>query len=137
MIRAVIDTNVLVSGLIAAAGNEALILLAIHQGLVQPCFSAAILEEYVDVLARPKFGFVVNDIDALLEMFRRNGELIHPEGPAPTLPDPDDAQFLHCAQMAGAEFVITGNNRHFPQDACDPIRVITAGELLDRITREI
>ena len=38
MIRAVIDANVLVSGLLAAAGNEALIILAIHQGFVYPCF---------------------------------------------------------------------------------------------------
>jgi hypothetical protein len=37
VIRAVIDTNVLVSGLLSPTGNEALILLAIHQGLVHPC----------------------------------------------------------------------------------------------------
>ena len=43
MIRAVIDTNVVVSGLLARAGNEALILLAIHQGLARPCFSEEIL----------------------------------------------------------------------------------------------
>jgi len=57
VIRAVIDTNVLVSGLLSPAGNEALILLAIHQGLVHPCFSEEILEEYAAVLARPKFAF--------------------------------------------------------------------------------
>lgn len=39
MIRAVIDTNVVISGLHSSVGNEALILLAIHQGLVVPCFS--------------------------------------------------------------------------------------------------
>jgi putative PIN family toxin of toxin-antitoxin system len=55
VIRAVIDTNVLVSGLLSPAGNEALILLAIHQGLMHPCFSEDILEEYAAVLARPKF----------------------------------------------------------------------------------
>jgi uncharacterized protein len=57
VIRAVIDTNVVVSGLLSPAGNEALILLAIHQGLVRPCFSEEILEEYAGVLARPKFAF--------------------------------------------------------------------------------
>ncbi len=44
MIRTVIDTNVLVSGLLSPAGNEALILPAIHQGLVHPCFSRDIIE---------------------------------------------------------------------------------------------
>jgi predicted nucleic acid-binding protein len=36
------DTNVLVSGLLSARGNEALIILAIHQALVHPCFSEEI-----------------------------------------------------------------------------------------------
>ena len=49
MIRAVVDTNVLVSALIAPAGNEALILLAIRQGLVKPSFSEEILMEYAEV----------------------------------------------------------------------------------------
>ncbi len=46
MIRAVIDTNVLVSALISRSGNEALLLLAVKQGLVRPCFSPAVLKEY-------------------------------------------------------------------------------------------
>jgi putative PIN family toxin of toxin-antitoxin system len=62
VIRAVIDTNVLVSGLLSPSGNEALILLAIHHGLVRPCCSEDILEEYAAVLARPKFAFPPEDI---------------------------------------------------------------------------
>jgi putative PIN family toxin of toxin-antitoxin system len=137
VIRAVIDTNVLVSGLLASAGNEAPIILAINQGLVHPCFSDDILEEYSEVLARPKFAFDADEIAALLAMLRGNGELIRPEGSAPALPDPDDSMFLHCAQAAAAEYIITGNKRHFPQNICGTVRVISAGEPLDRITREI
>ncbi len=73
MIRAVIDTNVVVSGLISPAGNEALILLAIHQGLVHPCFTEEILEEYAAVLARPKFAFAPDEIAAVLAMFSQAG----------------------------------------------------------------
>ena len=54
VIRAVIDTNVLVSGLLSPAGNEALIVLAVHQGMIRACVSEAILQEYAGVLARPK-----------------------------------------------------------------------------------
>jgi predicted nucleic acid-binding protein len=43
VIRAVIDTNVIVSALISPAGNEALIVLAIQQGLIQPSFLVEIL----------------------------------------------------------------------------------------------
>ncbi len=51
MIRAVLDTNLLVSALISPAGNEALILLAVRQGLVKASFSEEILQEYAEVLA--------------------------------------------------------------------------------------
>jgi putative PIN family toxin of toxin-antitoxin system len=51
VIHAVIDANVLVSAMISSAGNEALLLTAINQGLVMPYFSREILEEYSDVLS--------------------------------------------------------------------------------------
>jgi PIN domain len=76
VIRAVIDTNVLVSGLLAPAGNEALIILAIHHGFLHPCCLEAILAEYAEVLARPKSGFAQDEIDTVLAMLREKGELI-------------------------------------------------------------
>ena len=75
MIRAIIDTNVLVSGLISPAGNEALIVLAIHQGFVRPCLSEAIIAEYAAVLAHPKFAFPPEEIEALLAMLQSKGEI--------------------------------------------------------------
>lgn len=137
MIRAVIDTNVVVSGLLSPAGNEALIILAVARGLMRPCITAAIVEEYGEVLARPKFAFPPDDITAALAMFREKGEWIAPQGAAPTLPDRDDAKFLHCAAAAKAEYLVTGNKRHFPQEACGNVRVVSAGELLRRIALEI
>lgn len=137
MIRAVIDTNVLVSGLLSPAGNEALILLTVHQGFLRPCASAEIIAEYAEVLARPKFAFPPDEIAAIIAMFREKGELVIPQGSAPRLSDPDDAKFLHCAMTARAEYLVTGNKRHFPQAACGPVRVVGAGDLLDRIALEI
>jgi putative PIN family toxin of toxin-antitoxin system len=137
VIRAVIDTNVLVSGLLSPKGNEALIILAIHDGFVRPCFSAEVLTEYAEVLARPKFAFSPDEIAAVLAMLHDRGEIVVPHGPAPVLPDPKDAKFLHCAEAARAEHLVTGNKRHFPQALCGAVRVVNAGELLDRITLEI
>ncbi len=136
MIRAVIDTNVLVSGPLAPAGNEALVVLAIHHGLLRPCFSVEILHEYAEVLARPKFAFPSQEVAAALAMFHDRGELIVLEGPAPILTDPGDAKFVHCAEAARAEFIVTGNKRHLPP-VVGATRVVSAGELLDRITQEI
>ena len=133
MIRAVLDTNMLVSALISSTGNEALILLAVRQGLVKPLFSAEILQEYAEVLARPKFAFSQDEIEALIAMLRSQGEEVQDPAPLTSgLPDPGDDKFLACARAAGADFIVTGNKRHFPPRACGAIRVANAAELLDR-----
>ena len=61
----------LISGLISPTGNEALIVLAIHQGFVRPCLSEAIIAEYAAVLACPKFAFPLEEIEAVLAMLQR------------------------------------------------------------------
>jgi uncharacterized protein len=138
VIRAVIDTNVLVSGLLSPTGNEALILLAIHQGLVHPCFSEEILDEYAAVLARPKFAFPSDEIAAVLTMFRSRGELFQPDAcTAAVSTDPGDTKFLQCAEAALADYIVTGNKRHFPGGPYGVTDVVSAGALLDRITLEI
>ena len=134
MIRAVIDTNVLVSGLLSPTGNEALILLAVHQGLVQPCLTEAIIQEYAVVLARPKFSFPPEEIGALIAMFRNKAELFDADGSTVTSPDPGDTKILQCAEVARADFIVTGNKRHFPDTPYGPTYVVNAGELLDWIT---
>ena len=134
MIRAVIDTNVLVSALISPSGNEALIVLAVSQGLLTACVSREILQEYAEVLARPKFSFRQDEIGSLLQLLNSNGENTVPEPLSLTLPDPEDRKFLACAKTASADFIVTGNKRHFPQNICGEVEVLNASELLDRMT---
>jgi len=137
VIRAVIDTNVLVSAMISSAGNEALLVMAINQGLVTPCLSGEILEEYSGVLLRPRFGFPPDEVDALLEMLRRRGHLVSPVPLARTSPDPDDDMFIACALAGNADFLVTGNKKHFPQVGSLRGRVVNAAELLEFITLEL
>ena len=135
-IRAVIDTNVVVSGLLCPGGNEALILLSIHQGLVRPCFSEEILEEYAGVLARPKFAFPADEIAAMRAMFRDQGELGAPKASTAVSVDPGDTKFLQCAETAQADYLVTGNKRRFPEASYGMTRLVSANELLDWITLE-
>jgi uncharacterized protein len=131
VIRAAIDANVLVSGLLSPSGNEALILLAINQGLVRPCCSEDIIEEYAAVLARPVFAFPPEDIAAALAMFRDKGKFFLPDVSGPVSSDPADTKFLYCARA------VTGNKRDLPGASYGVTRVVNGGELLDRITFEI
>jgi uncharacterized protein len=89
------------------------------------------------VLPRPKFAFSSDEIAAVLAMFRNQGELFPPEVSAATSSDPGDTKFLQCAEAAQADYIVTGNKRHFPAGLYGVTRVVSAGELLDRITFEI
>jgi uncharacterized protein len=135
VIRAVVDTNVFVSALISPSGNEALIVQAIEQGLIKLYFSPELLEEYAEVLGRPKFAFPPDEIAALIDLVRSRGEqVLHPEPLTSPFPDPDDQKFLACAITAAADFIVTGNKRDFPPELCGNICLVNAGELLDQIT---
>jgi uncharacterized protein len=136
MIRAVIDTNVIVSAMITPRGNEALMLLAAHEGLIEPCFTDEILQEYAAVLLRPKFGFVQADVDALLSLIRGRGRLLASAPEARLCSDPDDDKFIACALAAGAEFLVTGNKRHFPKGPVRGVKIVNATELLGFLTLE-
>ncbi|HTW59713.1 MAG TPA: putative toxin-antitoxin system toxin component, PIN family [Terriglobales bacterium] len=137
MIRAVIDTNVLVSGMISKTGNEALVILAVNQSLLRPCLSAEILQEYRDVLVPPKFAFPVDDVDALLAMLRSQGEHIVPPSVPRLSPDPEDDKFIACSLAGKADFPVTGNKRHFPAPQLTSTKVVSAAELLELITLEL
>ena len=41
--------------------------------------------------------------------------------------DPGDAKFLHCAETAQADYIVTGNKRHFPEASYGATRVVSAG----------
>jgi len=137
VIRAVIDTNVLVSAMISSRGNEALLLMAINQGLVTPYFSPEILQEYSDVLLRPRFGFPPSEVNTLLNMLRRRGSLLDPAPMTRISPDPDDDKFIACALEGKTDFLVTGNRRHFPATLPAHARVVNAAELLELITLEL
>jgi putative PIN family toxin of toxin-antitoxin system len=134
MIRAVIDTNVLVSGLISPTGNEALLVLAVNQGLVVPVFSSEILEEYSAVLLRPKFGFSPTEIDSLLALLGQRGESFNPVPLVRISNDPGDDKFIACALASKSDFLVTGNKRHFPREHLHATRIVSATELLEIIT---
>ena len=130
MIRAVIDTNVLVSALLSPSGNEAFIVLGLTQRLLAASYSEEMMQEYSEVLARSKFSFPPDQISALMRLIREQGERVVPETVPENLPDPSDQKFLSCAITAAVDFIVTGNKRHFPREFCGGIPVAGAAELL-------
>jgi putative PIN family toxin of toxin-antitoxin system len=133
--RIVLDTNVLVSGLLSASGPPAWILEAIILGDIELAFDMAIREEYEEVLRRPEFAFPPERIDALLSVIDRFGVLVAAAPRLATpLPDDDDEPFLAVASCTGA-VLVTGNVRHFPARARAGVKVQTPRECQEALRR--
>lgn len=115
MIRVVIDTNVLISGLLTSGGlPEAVINLAIS-GEVQWFASPSVLAEYEEVLKRPRLAIDSRKAADAMARIRAIVSLVSPAVRVAAASDPDDNQFLECAEAAQAHYLVTGKIRHFPE----------------------
>lgn len=129
--RAVIDTNILVSALLTPGGVSAQLIAAIRRRTLTPVVSAMILAEYAEVLKRPKFGFASKLTTSLLEDMKGLALFLNSQPiPLQNLPDPDDAPFIAAAITAACP-VITGNSKHFPQEL--GIEALSPSEALARL----
>jgi putative PIN family toxin of toxin-antitoxin system len=113
-LRLVIDTNVLVSAALKPDGLQRTTLLLAITKPARLYLSKAILEEYADVLARPELSIRRGLRLQLLRLIKNHGHLVTPGRRIEVTSDPDDNIFVECADTARADFLITGNRKHFP-----------------------
>jgi len=127
--KAVLDTNVLVSGLLSPDGPPGKLISAIETGLLIPVFSEPILFEYLDVLLRPKLELDWKMVSELMEAFYLSGALVDElEIDPEEFADPDDAPF-YAAALAAQCLLITGNLKHFPRHG--PVKVLSPRRALE------
>ena len=128
MVYAVIDTNVLVSSLLSRHPNAGTVVVMnyILSGKVIPLYNDEILQEYSEVLHRPKFGFPTQLVDDILAAIKTAGLPLDKTPSQELLPDPKDLVFYEVALSKEDSWLVTGNKRHFPKS---PV-VVTPTELL-------
>jgi putative PIN family toxin of toxin-antitoxin system len=114
-LRLVIDTNVVVSAALKPEGLQRTTLLLAITKPARFYVSRPILEEYADVLARPELGIRKGSRQQLLQLIRNNSHIVTPSRRLEVAGDPDDNVFLECADAARADYLITGNQKHFPR----------------------
>ena len=131
MIRVVLDTNVVVSAVLTRGGAEAHALDLAAARKIQLYITEAILTEYEGVLRRSKFNRLSSKgIDTALDVIRRVAIVVNPKETLAVSPDEDDNRFLECADAADADYLVTGNKRHFPEQ-WKKCMVIGARELVE------
>jgi uncharacterized protein len=135
--RVVIDTNVIVSGLLFGGPPGELIPLW-KKGRIKPAASGDIIDEYLRVLAYPRFELEENEIEYLLynEILPFFEIIVIEKGKPIILADPTDDKFIHCARAAKADIIISGDQHLLTLKSYDRIRIMTVStflkSLLDR-----
>lgn len=110
--EAVVDTNVLVSGLLTPTGSCAVIVDRIVEGSLAVCYDERILKEHREVLSQDKFAFSPDEVDDLLTVIKTFGRKVVPAALKEALPDEKDRPFAEVAKTSGVALV-TGNLKHF------------------------
>ena len=134
MIKAVIDTNVIVSAYITKNLEAATSKLweAVLQCKLTPIYNEEILSEYSEVLRRKKFGIPEHLVKWALEKIVSNGVRGERVLSDEFFPDPKDVVFYEVAMSKEDAYLVTGNTKHFPKK---PI-VVTPAEMLEILQRE-
>ena len=131
--RVVLDTNVLVSGLLKPAGNERRVL---RLGLARRftlLLSAPIFAEYKAVLPRPRFKLQPAEVAQALAHLREVAEWIEPNVTLNVAKEETDNRFLECAVAGQADYLVTGNAKHFPSE-WKGTAIVGARTLLEQIS---
>ena len=114
-LRLVIDTNVLVSAAIKPAGLQRTVFLIAISKPARLYVSRSILEEYSEVLARPELRIRKGLRLQFLQLIKNHGHTVVPTRQLEATPDPADNIFVECADAARADYLVTGNQKHFPR----------------------
>ncbi len=131
MIRVVLDTNTIVSAQLKPNGLEATVLLLALRGNISLFVSPPILAEYQRVLYKPRLKFDPRRVEAVLLDIGAASRLVHPTRTLAEATHEADNRFLECAETARADFLITGNKRHFPKD-WKVSRIFNAREFMEQ-----
>jgi len=131
-LRLVLDTNIVVSAALKPEGLQRTVVLLALTKPARLYVSAPILEEYRAVLARPEFRIRKGLRRQLQQLIETNSYLVSPVRRLQVTADRDDNMFVECADVAGADYLVTGNVRHFPR-YWKRTKIITSREFLGLI----
>ena len=131
-LRLVVDTNIVISAALRPDGLQRTLLLLALTKPARLYVSAPVLAEYHDVLSRPELKIRRGLQRQLLDLIADRARLVAPSRSLEVTSDPDDNIFVECADAARADYLVTGNPRHFPR-FWKTTKIITSREFLDMI----
>jgi putative PIN family toxin of toxin-antitoxin system len=131
-LRLVVDTNIVVSAALKPDGLQRTVLLLAITKPARLYVSSAVLTEYRVVLSRPEFRIRKGLRQQLLDLIRKRAHPVNPVRTVQAANDPTDNIFIECADAARADYLVTGNVRHFPR-FWKNTKIVTSREFLQMV----
>jgi uncharacterized protein len=139
MLRVVIDTNVIVSGILSRTGAPAELLNAWRERRFLLLSSPAIVAEVNAVLHYPhlqkKYHLSDEEINLTITLLEHDALLVSGDADvAGSVPaDPKDEMFLACALGGQADVIVTGDHHLLDLGVFRDIPIINARQFLDQL----
>jgi len=133
-LRAVIDTNIFLAGLLNAEGGAAKSIRALRNGAFKLVVTPEVFDEYIRVLHLFDNAIPAHQSGELLELIFEKAMKIRPNPPEGLCLDEEDEKFLSAALAGRAAFLVTKNKKHFPKDISSP-KIVSVREFLLEIDR--
>lgn len=130
MIRATLDTNVFVSALNFSKGIPNRILTLVEADAFTLCISQSIIDEIRRVLLT-RFEWSEKDLQEVLDPLLSLAEVVEPKTGVIASRDPKDDHILACAQAAGAEVIVTGDDDLLCLSPYEKIQIVTPREFIE------
>jgi putative PIN family toxin of toxin-antitoxin system len=132
MLRVVLDTSTVVSGIITISGVSAEVIdLLVEQRRFQAVFSDEILREYEDVLRRPRLRLHAKVVTSLLSFFETYGLKVAPQNLVQVIAaDPSDNKFLAAVKEAGADCIVSGDKHLLSLGKFEDIPILNSRQFL-------
>jgi putative PIN family toxin of toxin-antitoxin system len=125
MVKVVLDTNVLISGILFGGNPRKILELAI-QRKIDAYISPPIFTEFKEVLLRPKFGLTNEKCYLIAKEIEDIFCFVFPQITVDIIKDdPDDNHILECALVANAKYIITGDPHLLNLESFEKIKIIS------------
>lgn len=128
MNKIVLDTNVVISGILSKSYPYRILYELVAEQRVSLLLSSPVLAEYTAVLNRDKFSRVAGfkqKADDILRHIERVGNMYIPDIVLNVITDKADNRFLELAVFAQADYLITGNSQDFTFDKYENVAIVS------------
>lgn len=127
--RAVLDSNVIVSGL-GWSGAPARIIDAVLAGELLLVTSSPLLAELRRVLAYPKLARAIPDGSRLADLLEMSSVVVEPSGVFAVVEDESDNRVLEAAVAAGVDYIVSGDGHLLTLGVFQGIPILTPAEFV-------